>query len=1151
MVAMRNICRLVVLCAFLSVVGADPTGARPPRLGWYTSGSLSIDSLSDSSLILDTLIGGGYEFLGGVGGNGVTYLAHHAPDIMVTRYTPASWMKNLAGAGGWADSVYESFVAAGVSPWMAWLRLRQADTIQIYPVFSPRFDGFSESRAMANAWTLMDSPGLLRKSSAWTDFTGSGYDGTASITFGVGDTIYFGDIWPNDSLRMALSRAKVGSGTLVVQYYDTSNTWLPVPARMRDIIGAQFGVTTETVSWFEPGPDLRKWKYTKVNGGDYHLLWCRMYWQGSISTAPIITKMRRAMYYNPVGVDSVIIYGWNGALDRDGDGWRDSASAADSAVGALATCDAYSVTLVTRGASGCVPLRYSGMTNSATQDSLSQMIWAQAMRKLCDTSIQAWNGITFDQSPVSGFDLSPVDWQHLQYYGEMDAPYGSNLDSAVARRRNEMVYNFHARVKDSIAASRGATPFIAATASGPWGGNAFYENGRQWFPTELRGYDLGNPRVDKHDPDRYRYAVDMFFMEATSNPGAWDGVFYPGGANRTMLRFPYEIMCSGQRVLGMWAIGYKDGSSEICNDVHRSIYWNYSLAWYYLIRPGNDVDTLYDKRLLYGRYAGVDGNYVVCRGNVSDSRTHDWDSSLVYDLGEPANPTDFTRPYDDLVRDSTWFIWTDTGSVQLYARRYIRGEHANLVLFRMDGEGSLRTPPYSSADSATIGLDTFALDGAYYRLDPLTGDSMSPLGYGGPTPATSVALFSNDGAILIAAGTSTGDFEKPVDSVQYPNGGETFSAGDVDTIRWSSHDNVGTVRATVFFSSDDGSSWSIIATLSSDPQKYIWTVPGTATATARIRVTVYDAAGNSGSDISDAAFTVMDAPQFVAPDPIYPADGGLSLNTSVTLLAANGVDTAGGTMISEFEIADNSAMNKNVQQYLPFSASLSGDTAQAWTVDSLQTNKKYYWRVRGVTASAKTAWSPTVWFQVARKLAATPRKPKGGARVREAKPTLRADLNDSGLYTVYYFQLDEDPAFASPTESGPVDPLDCEACWQVPFELTTGQPYYWRTGVSDADSMVWSAAAMFLGGPEMHAFPNPFRAAEGHNAMTFSGLIAPARLRVATLNGITILDTGEINSDTYDWSVTNQSGQPVASGVYMVRIDDQTGSHDLNVMVIR
>ena len=130
-------------------------------------------------------------------------------------------------------------------------------------------------------------------------------------------------------------------------------------------------------------------------------------------------------------------------------------------------------------------------------------------------------------------------------------------------------------------------------------------------------------------------------------------------------------------------------------------------------------------------------------------------------------------------------------------------------------------------------------------------------------------------------------------------------------------------------------------------------------------------------------------------------------------------------------------------------------------------------------------------------------------------------------------------------------PLGREASWEVPFALTTGQTYYWRTGVADADSIIWSASASFVGGPEMHAYPNPFRAIYGHNTMTFAGFMAPARLRVATLAGEMILDTGEIATDTYQWAVTNQSGEPVASGVYLVRIEDPSGSHDINVMVIR
>lgn len=92
---------------------------------------------------------------------------------------------------------------------------------------------------------------------------------------------------------------------------------------------------------------------------------------------------------------------------------------------------------------------------------------------------------------------------------------------------------------------------------------------------------------------------------------------------------------------------------------------------------------------------------------------------------------------------------------------------------------------------------------------------------------------------------------------------------------------------------------------------------------------------------------------------------------------------------------------------------------------------------------------------------------------------------------------------------------------------------------------------MFVGGPELHAYPNPLRAESGHSVMTITGLVAPSRVRIATLSGETIFDAQEPANDTFAWPAINQSGEPVASGVYLVRVDDAGGQHQLSVMVIR
>jgi hypothetical protein len=92
-----------------------------------------------------------------------------------------------------------------------------------------------------------------------------------------------------------------------------------------------------------------------------------------------------------------------------------------------------------------------------------------------------------------------------------------------------------------------------------------------------------------------------------------------------------------------------------------------------------------------------------------------------------------------------------------------------------------------------------------------------------------------------------------------PNGGETFSAGTVTSVRLT------TTRGTtdlehidVLLSTDSGTSYAtfIAQGLSPDATSVDWTVPPVVSATARVRVVAYDLDGVQGWDDSDADFRI-------------------------------------------------------------------------------------------------------------------------------------------------------------------------------------------------------------------------------------------------------------------------------------------------------
>jgi bacillopeptidase F len=100
------------------------------------------------------------------------------------------------------------------------------------------------------------------------------------------------------------------------------------------------------------------------------------------------------------------------------------------------------------------------------------------------------------------------------------------------------------------------------------------------------------------------------------------------------------------------------------------------------------------------------------------------------------------------------------------------------------------------------------------------------------------------------------DAESPVVTVTAPNGGEVLNVATVYTITWNATDNVGVTQTGISFSTDGGSSYTVIDNLSGNPGSYDWTVPNTPSTQCMVRVICSDAAGNQGTDVSDGFFTI-------------------------------------------------------------------------------------------------------------------------------------------------------------------------------------------------------------------------------------------------------------------------------------------------------
>jgi hypothetical protein len=135
---------------------------------------------------------------------------------------------------------------------------------------------------------------------------------------------------------------------------------------------------------------------------------------------------------------------------------------------------------------------------------------------------------------------------------------------------------------------------------------------------------------------------------------------------------------------------------------------------------------------------------------------------------------------------------------------------------------------------------------------------------GEPAEAFTVVLSSPVGA-AIATGTGTGsilnddDVTAPAVTLVHPNGAEELEVNGAIAVEWTATDSVGVTSVDLLLSRDGGATYpEVIAAGLPNTGSYLWTVTGPATATAFLQVLAHDGGCNTGSDATDASFTITD-----------------------------------------------------------------------------------------------------------------------------------------------------------------------------------------------------------------------------------------------------------------------------------------------------
>lgn len=110
-------------------------------------------------------------------------------------------------------------------------------------------------------------------------------------------------------------------------------------------------------------------------------------------------------------------------------------------------------------------------------------------------------------------------------------------------------------------------------------------------------------------------------------------------------------------------------------------------------------------------------------------------------------------------------------------------------------------------------------------------------------------------------------------TVTYPNAGESFVPGETESIHWDAVAANTTSDFVLEYSTDNGSSWNAIATVSNTTTNYGWSVPNSITGDALIRVS-----NGSSQDVSDDNFSIAPLVTNVQVSQVCPTEATFSWN---------------------------------------------------------------------------------------------------------------------------------------------------------------------------------------------------------------------------------------------------------------------------------
>ena len=119
--------------------------------------------------------------------------------------------------------------------------------------------------------------------------------------------------------------------------------------------------------------------------------------------------------------------------------------------------------------------------------------------------------------------------------------------------------------------------------------------------------------------------------------------------------------------------------------------------------------------------------------------------------------------------------------------------------------------------------------------------------------------------------------------------------------------------------------------------------------------------------------------------------------------------------------------------------------------------------------------------------------------------------------------------------------------WTPSQTLSANRTYYWRV---KSENSGWSETISFNVSGDVHLSPNPYRSRKD-DYVVFHNLPQNSNIQVLSVSGEVVKVFNNVEDIDQSWDVTNDQGQPLASGVYLYYVTSSKNQSSGKLAVIR